>query len=265
MQNVAPRLSDTPGAVRHAGPELGEHTDDVLGNPVASRRNSATTGAHGGSSEPRWTAGRQPTTASCRLAEAAIRLGRQPPEAARRHRQGRDPRPARQSRAAGASTSSALPDDLKKAMAAAPAEPAALIGALFDEIEELSARSRRPVAGQLTERLAGARRHAGRQRCDRVTDRARGRAPPNATVWAIIAGRALAAAEEAETRAAHGCNPTTDRAHGAARPGAPARIEGRRRPTWRGTQGASAARQGQTYRRPRSAARPAVHPVGAGT
>ncbi len=30
MQNVAPRLSDTPGAVRHAGPELGEHTDDVL-------------------------------------------------------------------------------------------------------------------------------------------------------------------------------------------------------------------------------------------
>lgn len=30
MQNVAPRLSDTPGAVRHAGPELGEHTDEVL-------------------------------------------------------------------------------------------------------------------------------------------------------------------------------------------------------------------------------------------
>jgi formyl-CoA transferase len=30
MQNVAPRLSDTPGAVRHAGPELGEHTEDVL-------------------------------------------------------------------------------------------------------------------------------------------------------------------------------------------------------------------------------------------
>ncbi len=30
MQNVAPRLSDTPGAVRHAGPELGEHTKDVL-------------------------------------------------------------------------------------------------------------------------------------------------------------------------------------------------------------------------------------------
>jgi formyl-CoA transferase len=30
MQNVAPRLSDTPGLVRHAGPELGEHTDEVL-------------------------------------------------------------------------------------------------------------------------------------------------------------------------------------------------------------------------------------------
>ena len=30
MQNVAPRLSDTPGAVRHVGPELGEHTDEVL-------------------------------------------------------------------------------------------------------------------------------------------------------------------------------------------------------------------------------------------
>jgi formyl-CoA transferase len=31
MQNVAPRLSDTPGAVHHVGPELGEHTDEVLG------------------------------------------------------------------------------------------------------------------------------------------------------------------------------------------------------------------------------------------
>lgn len=30
MQNVAPRLSDTPGSVRHAGPELGEHTQQVL-------------------------------------------------------------------------------------------------------------------------------------------------------------------------------------------------------------------------------------------
>jgi formyl-CoA transferase len=31
MQNVAPRLSDTPGAVRHVGPALGQHTDEVLG------------------------------------------------------------------------------------------------------------------------------------------------------------------------------------------------------------------------------------------
>lgn len=30
MQNVAPRLSATPGTVRWTGPELGEHTDDVL-------------------------------------------------------------------------------------------------------------------------------------------------------------------------------------------------------------------------------------------
>ncbi|MCC1493475.1 CaiB/BaiF CoA-transferase family protein [Cognatishimia sp. F0-27] len=30
MQNVAPRLSDTPGKVRHVGPELGEHNDYVF-------------------------------------------------------------------------------------------------------------------------------------------------------------------------------------------------------------------------------------------
>lgn len=29
MHNVAPRLSDTPGAVRHVGPALGEHNDEV--------------------------------------------------------------------------------------------------------------------------------------------------------------------------------------------------------------------------------------------
>ncbi len=32
MQNVAPRLSETPGAVRHVGPELGEHNDYVYGD-----------------------------------------------------------------------------------------------------------------------------------------------------------------------------------------------------------------------------------------
>jgi formyl-CoA transferase len=31
MQNVAPRLSRTPGGVRWTGPELGEHTHEVLG------------------------------------------------------------------------------------------------------------------------------------------------------------------------------------------------------------------------------------------
>ncbi|MEP1884991.1 MAG: CoA transferase, partial [Marinomonas sp.] len=31
MQNVAPRLSDTPGAVRHVGPTLGEDNNYVLG------------------------------------------------------------------------------------------------------------------------------------------------------------------------------------------------------------------------------------------
>jgi formyl-CoA transferase len=30
MQNVAPHLSSTPGQVRHAGPELGEHNDEIL-------------------------------------------------------------------------------------------------------------------------------------------------------------------------------------------------------------------------------------------
>ena len=30
MQNVAPRLSETPGSVRHAGPALGAHNDDVF-------------------------------------------------------------------------------------------------------------------------------------------------------------------------------------------------------------------------------------------
>ncbi len=31
MQNVFPKLSETPGAVRHVGPKLGEHTEDVFG------------------------------------------------------------------------------------------------------------------------------------------------------------------------------------------------------------------------------------------
>lgn len=35
MQNVAPKLSETPGAVRSLGPALGEHTDEVLGGRLA--------------------------------------------------------------------------------------------------------------------------------------------------------------------------------------------------------------------------------------
>ena len=31
MQNVAPRLSETPGAVLTLGPELGEHNDEIYG------------------------------------------------------------------------------------------------------------------------------------------------------------------------------------------------------------------------------------------
>ena len=31
MQNVAPKLSDTPGAVRRTGPALGEHNAEILG------------------------------------------------------------------------------------------------------------------------------------------------------------------------------------------------------------------------------------------
>ena len=31
VHNVFPKLSETPGAVRHLGPELGEHNDEVYG------------------------------------------------------------------------------------------------------------------------------------------------------------------------------------------------------------------------------------------
>jgi crotonobetainyl-CoA:carnitine CoA-transferase CaiB-like acyl-CoA transferase len=27
---IGPKLSDTPGSVRHVGPDLGEHTDEIL-------------------------------------------------------------------------------------------------------------------------------------------------------------------------------------------------------------------------------------------
>jgi formyl-CoA transferase len=31
MQNVAPKLSETPGEIRHAAPLLGEHNEEILG------------------------------------------------------------------------------------------------------------------------------------------------------------------------------------------------------------------------------------------
>jgi crotonobetainyl-CoA:carnitine CoA-transferase CaiB-like acyl-CoA transferase len=30
MTGIVPRFSDTPGTIRHAGPRLGEHTEEVL-------------------------------------------------------------------------------------------------------------------------------------------------------------------------------------------------------------------------------------------
>jgi formyl-CoA transferase len=38
MQNVAPKLSDTPGEVRWVGPELGEHTEEVLSGVLGLSR-----------------------------------------------------------------------------------------------------------------------------------------------------------------------------------------------------------------------------------
>lgn len=32
MQNVFPKLSETPGSVRHPGPDLGAHNDEVYGD-----------------------------------------------------------------------------------------------------------------------------------------------------------------------------------------------------------------------------------------
>jgi crotonobetainyl-CoA:carnitine CoA-transferase CaiB-like acyl-CoA transferase len=34
MQNVVPRLSATPGSIRHCGPELGQHNDEILGGEL---------------------------------------------------------------------------------------------------------------------------------------------------------------------------------------------------------------------------------------
>ncbi len=42
MQNVVPKLSDTPGEVRWVGPELGEHTDEVLAEVLGVTADEAT-------------------------------------------------------------------------------------------------------------------------------------------------------------------------------------------------------------------------------
>ena len=34
MAGVVPKLSRTPGAIRHAGPRLGAHTDEILREPA---------------------------------------------------------------------------------------------------------------------------------------------------------------------------------------------------------------------------------------
>jgi formyl-CoA transferase len=51
MTGVVPRFSDTPGTIRHAGPALGQHTDDVLsellgldGDEIASLRSDGAVG-----------------------------------------------------------------------------------------------------------------------------------------------------------------------------------------------------------------------------
>ena len=51
MTGIVPRFTGTPGAIRHPGPELGEHTDDVLGellgldgDAIASLRSEGTVG-----------------------------------------------------------------------------------------------------------------------------------------------------------------------------------------------------------------------------
>ena len=43
MQNVFPQLSMTPGRIRHPGPDVGEHTDDILAELIAEGRLTADT------------------------------------------------------------------------------------------------------------------------------------------------------------------------------------------------------------------------------
>jgi excisionase family DNA binding protein len=101
----------------------------------------------------------------------------------------------------------ALPSDLKQAVASVPADPAALMGALFDEIEELG--SDLAQSQDMTARLTAL---AGTQAdmIDRLTTLVESRTTERDRL-SHIAGQALSAAEEAETRAAH-LQSTADRA-----------------------------------------------------
>jgi excisionase family DNA binding protein len=101
----------------------------------------------------------------------------------------------------------AVPHDVKGATAAVPADPAALMSALFDEIEELGqdlAQSQDTTA-RLTA-LAGTQADM----IDRLTTLIESRTAERDRLG-HIAGQALTAAEEAETRAAH-LQTTADRA-----------------------------------------------------
>jgi excisionase family DNA binding protein len=103
----------------------------------------------------------------------------------------------------------ALPGDVRRAVAGVPADPADLMGTLFDEIEELGADLARAqeTTGRLTA-LAGMQA----EMLDRLTGLVEARTAERDRLG-DVAGRALAAAEEAETRAAH-LQATADRALG---------------------------------------------------
>lgn len=99
------------------------------------------------------------------------------------------------------------PPDVRQATAAIPADPAALMSALFDEIEELGqdlAQSQETTA-RLTA-LAGTQADM----IDRLTALVESRTSERDRLGQI-AGQALTAAEDAETRAAH-FQSTADRA-----------------------------------------------------
>jgi hypothetical protein len=73
MQNVVPKLSETPGAVRWLGPELGEHNEEVLHGLLGLDRERAAaamqvwvpTDPHGHSTSPlRGTSGAHPTASA---------------------------------------------------------------------------------------------------------------------------------------------------------------------------------------------------------